>query len=36
MRQFLKKIALIPLLTPLAVGAADETVHIYNWNDYFA
>ena len=36
MRQFLKKIALLPLLTPLAVGAADETVHIYNWNDYFA
>ena len=36
MRQFLKKIALLPLLTPLAVGAAEETVHIYNWNDYFA
>ena len=36
MRQFLKKIAWIPLLAPLAAGAADETVHIYNWNDYFA
>lgn len=36
MRQFLKKIALLTLLTPLAAGAADETVHIYNWNDYFA
>ena len=36
MRQFLKKIAWIPLLAPLAAGATDETVHIYNWNDYFA
>ena len=36
MRQFLKKIAWIPLLAPLALHAGDDTVHIYNWNDYFA
>lgn len=36
MRQFFKKLAWIPLLAPMAVSAGDETVHIYNWNDYFA
>lgn len=41
MRPLLKKLAWIPLLSPLVVaptgaGAAEEVVHLYNWNDYFA
>jgi putrescine transport system substrate-binding protein len=40
MRQFSQKLAWIclasSLAAPLAANAAQETVHLYNWNDYFA
>ena len=40
MRQFVKSLAwpalCASLAAPLAAGAAEEVVHLYNWNDYFA
>jgi len=36
MRRLIAPLFCLALLAPLARGAAEETVHIYNWNDYFA
>lgn len=40
MRKFTTKLAWIAIMPslvfPLVEGAAEEVVHIYNWNDYFA